>query len=247
MRLLPTAILAWLLFGAIGTLAAVLAVLNTARGEYLTAVAALGASAFCYGLIIPLVKVVRGKVTPRGDVDDAGTTIRPDRGIDIPVQVSLLGLVVASVLIAVLAPLGKLAIPVPPFMRLSLPFMSVLIVLMGGPMLWRYMSRGSTKYLRLTPNGYELAQGWGSASGDWVQVQDVADEAPGQKAPTPGAVVFVMSDDSAHTLAAGGITPDGVALRQLVRFYWEHPESRGELTDGRALKRLADERFDAPS
>jgi hypothetical protein len=56
-----------------------------------------------------------------------------------------------------------------------------------------------------------------------------------------------MADDSAPTIAAGAITPDGTALRELVRFYWEHPESRGELTDGRALKRLADERFDAPS
>jgi uncharacterized integral membrane protein len=48
------------------------------------------------------------------EFDDAGTTIRPDRGIDIPVLVSLFGLVVAGALIAVLAPLGKLDIPVPP-------------------------------------------------------------------------------------------------------------------------------------
>jgi hypothetical protein len=62
-----------------------------------------------------------------------------------------------------------------------------------------------------------------------------------------GAVVFVMSDDSAPTIAARSMTPDGEALRELARFYWEHPGSRGELTDGRAPKRLADERFDAPS
>lgn len=236
---LHTAILGWLLFGAIGTLAAVLTVVNVVRGEYLTAVVALGGCAFCYGLIFPLAKVVRGEVTPRVEVDDGGTTFRPDRGIDIPVQMSLLGLVVAGALIAVLAPSGRLAIPVPPFMRWSLPLMSALIVMMGAPMLWRNLRRGSTKYLRLTPNGFELAQGWRAACGDWEQVQDVADEAPGQQAPTPGAVVFVMSDDSAHTLAAGGITPDGEAMRELAQFYWEHPESRGELTDGRAVKRLA--------
>src|SRR5882762_5563399 len=101
---LHTAILGWLVFGAIGTLAAVLAVLNLVRGEYLTAVVALGGSAFCYGMIIPLAKVVRGNVTPRGEVDDAGTTFRPDRGIDLPVHVSLLGLVVASALISVMVP-----------------------------------------------------------------------------------------------------------------------------------------------
>jgi hypothetical protein len=244
---LPTAILAWLFLGPIGTLAAILAVLNVVRGEYLTAVVALGGCAFCYGLIFPVPKVLRGKVTPRAEVDDAGTTFRPDRGIDIPVQVSLLGLVVASVLISVLAPSGRLAIPVPPVMRYSLPFMSAVIVVAGAPMLWRNVSRRSTKYLRLTPQGFELSEGLRSASGDWAQIEDITDQVPGQQAPSPGTVVFVMADDSAPTIAAGAITPDGTALRELVRFYWKHPESRGELTDGRAPKRLADERFDAPS
>jgi hypothetical protein len=63
-----TAILAWLLFGTIGTVAAILAVRSVVRGEYLTAVAALGAAAFCYGLISPLAKIVRRKVTPRVEV-----------------------------------------------------------------------------------------------------------------------------------------------------------------------------------
>jgi hypothetical protein len=35
------------------------------------------------------------------------------------------------------------------------------------------------------------------------------------------------------------MTPDGSAMRELVRFYWQHPESRDELTDESALKRLA--------
>jgi hypothetical protein len=47
-----------------------------------------------------------------------------------------------------------------------------------------------------------------------------------------------MADDSAHTLAASAMTPDGAALRELVRFYWQHADSRDELTDGRVLKRL---------
>jgi len=78
-------------------------------------------------------------------------------------------------------------------------------------------------------------------------VEDVTDEAPGQTAPTPNAIVMVMADGSAPTMAAASCTPDGVALRQLVRFYWQHPDNRGELTDGRALKRVADERFEAGS
>jgi hypothetical protein len=150
-------------------------------------------------------------------------------------------------MITVLVPAGRLAIPVPPFMRYSLPFVCAAIAVTGVPMVWRNFRRGGIKFLRLTPNGFELSEGWRSAAGDWAEVEDVADEAPGQQAPTRGAVVFVMADDSAPTIAAGAITPDGTALRELVRFYWEHPESRGELTDGRALKRLADRHFDAPS
>ena len=239
MKLFPTAILAWLIFGAIGILCVVLVVRSLVRGAPLTAVAAFGAAAFCFGMITPLVKVVREKVHPIGEFDGEGTTFKPDRGIDIPVLVSLSGLVVASGMITVLAPPGKLDIPIPPFMRYSLPFMCGVLLLTGVPLLWRNLRRGCTKYLRLTPDGFELAQGWHSQSGDWEQVKDVTDEAPGQQASTSGNVVFVMSDDSAPTIAAGAITPEGAALRELVRFYWQHPESRGELTDGRAVKRLA--------
>jgi hypothetical protein len=213
----------------------------------LTAVVTLGASSFCFGLIIPLLKIVPGTVMPRVEFDDAGTTIRPDHGIVIPVLVSVFGLVVASALIAVLAPPGKLDIPVPPATRFSLPFVSAVIVLTGAPRLWRKLRRGSTKYMRLMRGGFELAQGWLSQSGDWAEVGDVTDEAPAQTAPTPNAIVMVMADGSTPTMAAASCTPDGVAPRQLVRFYWQHPDTRGELTDGRTLKRLADERFRAGS
>ncbi|MBE1549907.1 hypothetical protein GGC64_003947 [Mycobacterium sp. OAS707] len=236
---MSTAILAWLFFGTIGTVAAFLAVRSLVRGEYPSAVVALGGCAFCYGLIFPVAKAVRGTVTPRVEVDDAGTTFRPDRVIDTSIQVSLAGAVVACALIVVLVPLGKLDIPVPPFMRYSLPFVSAVLVAMGAPMLWRNVSRGSTKYLRVTPAGFELSEGFRSNSGGWEQVHDVTDEEPSKQAPTPNAIVFVMSDESTATIAAGGMTPYGAALRELVRFYWQHPESRGELTDGRALKRLA--------
>ncbi len=244
MKVLPIAILSGLFCGTLGTLGAIWAVLNFVRGEFLTAVVTLGVSAFCFGLIIPFVKIVPGKVTPRGEFDGAGITVRPDRGIDIPIQISLLGLVVASALIAIFLPPGKLDIPVPPAMRFSLPFVSAVIAVTGAPMLWRNLRRGSTKYLRLTPDGFEIVQGWRPQSGDWAQVVDVTDAAPDQSAPTPSAIVVVMSDGSAPSLAAASSTPDGRALRELVRFYWQHPERRGELTDGQALQRLTDERFE---
>src|SRR5690242_16006738 len=82
-------------------------------------------------------------------------------------------------------------------MRYSIPFTSGVVVVMGVPLVWRNLRRGCTKFLRLTPNGFELEQRGHSQSGDWHQVRDVTEDVPGQQDPTPSAVVFVMSDDSA--------------------------------------------------
>lgn len=247
MKLLRLAILCALLFGPLGMLSAVWAVVSIGRGEYLTAVVLLGFAIFCLGFIIPFAKTVPGRVSPGGEYDDAGTTIRPDRGIDVPIQVSLLGLVVAGGLFAIFAPLGKLDIPVPEQMRLYLPFVGGVAAVAGAPISWRTLRRGSSKYLRLTPDGLAIVQGWRPQSGDWAQVADVTDVAPSQSAPTSSAVVVVMSDGIALTLSAASFTPDGRDLRELVRFYWLHPDRRDELTDGRAVKRLTDGRFAAGS
>jgi hypothetical protein len=55
-----------------------------------------------------------------------------------------------------------------------------------------------------------------------------------------GSIVLLMSDGRVHSFAAGGCTPDGTALRDLVRYYWQRSEDRAELADGRAVKRLTD-------
>ena len=48
-----------------------------------------------------------------------------------------------------------------------------------------------------------------------------------------------MSDDAAFTLTALAYTPDGQPCVNWFAFYWQHPEARDELTDGRAAKQLA--------
>ncbi|SEH47589.1 hypothetical protein SAMN04489835_0241 [Mycolicibacterium rutilum] len=247
MKTVPIAILCALLFGPLGILAAIWAVLSVGRGEFLAAVVSLGFAMFCLGLIVPFAKVVRKKISPVGEFDGEGTTIRPDRGIDLPIQISVLGLTVAGALFAIFGPLGMVDIPVPVQMRYAIPFVSAAIAMMGAPILWRTLRRGSLQYLRLTPDGFVIVQGWRPRSGDWAQVANVTDMAPGQSAQTPSAVVLVMSDGSAPTLPGASFTPEGRDLRKLVRFYWMHADRRDELTDGRALRRLADGRFSADS
>jgi hypothetical protein len=229
-----------LFIGALGVFCSVVMVVQVTRGEVPSAAVALGGATFCLGPVIPLFRTVPGRVTPRIRVDGEGTVFRPDPGIDIPMQAAVVGAVVACVLIIILLPAGKLAIPVPPHMRYSLPFMAGVLAVTGIPMVYRNLLRGSMSYLRLTPTGFELAQDWQPQRGEWASVTDVSAEVPGQKTSTPSTIAFLMTDDSTPWMAAGTLTPEGSALRDLVRFYWQHPEARDELTDGRAALRLTE-------
>lgn len=163
----------------------------------------------------------------------------PIRAAD-PLQIALLGLTIASGLSAIFVPIGLVDIPVPEQMRYALPFVAAAAALMGAPIMWRTLRRGSFLYLRLTPKGFIYVNGWRPQRGDWVHIVDVAETAPAQTAPTPNTIVMVMSDDCTITMPGASFTPDGRQLRQWVRFYWLHPDLREELTDGRALTRLTD-------
>ncbi|AHC27901.1 MULTISPECIES: hypothetical protein [Mycobacteriaceae] len=240
MKLVPLAILCGVLFGPLGALCIVWAVINIGHGELLTALTAIGFAMFSFGFIAPFVKTVPGKVAPRGEFDDAGTTVRPDRGVDVSLQIALLGLTIASGLTAALVPLGLVEIPVPEQLRYALPFVAAVVALMGAPIVWRTLRRGSLKYLRLTPSGFMVAQGSRPQSGDWKQVVDITGTPPNQNAPTADAIAMVMSDDSVISMPGASFTPEGKQLREWVRFYWLHPDLREELTDERALKRLAE-------
>ncbi len=81
-------------------------VLFVLRGEFLNVVVALGVSVFCFGFILLLRKVVPGNIAPRAEFDDEGTTFRPDRGVEIPIQIALVGAVLASAVYMIFAPPG---------------------------------------------------------------------------------------------------------------------------------------------
>ncbi|WP_143817323.1 hypothetical protein [Mycolicibacterium sp. 018/SC-01/001] len=233
-------IFAGLWLGGMGLFILIVGIHYLSRGEVPSAFVALCGAAFCFGFAAPQVKVVAGRVIPRIQSDSSGTLFRPDRGIELPMQAALGGGVLACLLILILLPMGRLAIPVPPNMRYSLPFMAAVISASGLPILWRNIRRGSVSHLRLTAEGFEILQGWRPRCADWDSVKDIGSEVPNRKAQTPSTIVFILSDDSVQTFTASAYTPDGTALKELVRFYWQHPEARDELTDGRASQRLLD-------
>jgi hypothetical protein len=231
-------VFAGLWVGSLGIFGFVVGLHYLVRGELPSAFVAFGATVFCAGFVIPTFKVAPGRVLPRIESDSTGTMFRPDRGVEIPMQVAMAGALVSCALILILLPAGRLAIPVPPNMRWALPFTAAVMVVAIPPMLWRNIKRGSASYLRLTDRGFEFAQGWQPRSADWTSVRDIASEVPDQKAQTPGAIVFVLDDGTTMSFTATAYTPGGGALRELVHYYWEHPDSRGELTDNRVRDRL---------
>ncbi len=236
----------------IGILCVVWTAITLARGEFLTAIVVFGFAVSCVGLAATLIRVRLGRVAPRGTFDAAGTTIRPDRGVEVLAQTMSLAAVVSMGLFAIFAPVGKLDIPMPAarhFYLVYLPFVAAAGAVTGALIMWRaYRRGGPTSYLRLTPEGFEFTEGlWSSVGhGGWGEVNEVTDRQPDSRPPPRSAIVMVMSDGQNHTLpTADAYTRGGEALRQMVRFYWQHPEDRAELTDGRALARLSSNDFKA--
>ncbi|ORA35479.1 hypothetical protein BST20_17990 [Mycobacterium branderi] len=213
------------------------------NGEYLSAIMALGLAACCCAIFGIWLTV--GNPVPRGTFDSAGTTIRPDRRIELlMITVTLTG-IFGMGMFGALQLTGKLDIPIRrdayPLLAASLGAGAVILLLWLG---W-VIKRGGNSYLRLTVDGFEFASGFRSPKGKWHKVVAVTDEVP-DKPKVWSPLVMVMADGTFRTLeAAGTYTPGGRALREMVRFYWQHPDYRFELTDGRALERLRNEEFEA--
>ncbi|MED5815003.1 hypothetical protein VST63_21805 [Mycolicibacterium sp. 050232] len=98
--------------------------------------------------------------------------------------------------------------------------------------------QGSLSYLSLTPEGFEFSTLREPKTGKWDEVENIADKLPDEERFWNPMVVTLAGGETLLMEAPGIYTPKGTALVDLVRFYWQHPELRDELTDGRAVERL---------
>ncbi|WP_131823435.1 hypothetical protein [Mycobacterium syngnathidarum] len=104
---------------------------------------------------------------------------------------------------------------------------------------WIKMFRqGSLSYLFLSPQGFEFSTLREPKTGKWDEVDSVADKLPNEERFWNPMVVTMAGGQTLLMEAPGTYTPKGTALVELVRFYWQHPDRRDELTDGRAVERL---------
>lgn len=212
------------------------AIFTLAHGEYLTTLVALGSGAFWFlGL---LTWIMLPTAVAWGTSDITGTTIRIDKRIE---AVVLSGVVTGTVALGLLAGLGaagKLEIPLPPEIgrMYALVFTGPAVVCLLLVIVT--LKRPGISRIRLTPSGFEFSEVFSTKGGAWSQVADITNVVPeGTAARSP--LVFVMADGKARVIKDSALfTPDGRALLEFVRFYWQHPQNRGELTNDQAPERL---------
>ncbi|MCH9734609.1 MAG: hypothetical protein K0U78_08655 [Actinomycetia bacterium] len=213
------------------------------RGSYVTALVCLLVSIWGFGSCLYLLLTRYGTAKPRIDVDAEGTRLRPPKVTDTVHVIAAYAVFIAAALYLILAPLGMLDYvasgPTRGMFLAGCAYLAVRGVNTAYLML-KYRGGG---HLRLDPAGFEVWSGqWGSLQrGTWDAVEQILDHRLKGFKPTNEVIVFVLPQGRSAMLIADAITPNSRALREWVRFYWQHPECRGELVDGRAVRRLDEE------
>lgn len=223
-------------------------------GRYVTSVVALSFAAWWFNAL--RAPFAMATATPECSYNATGTVLRPDQRIE---QISRLTFLLG---IPTCAAMGLLGIydmvqqgisplhisdgdnPVEVIGRLyKLTFGVCTFVLIR---FWYTLRKTGIGWIRLSADGYQFLDGLKTGSGRWTEVAAVTDQQDGARF-TP--LVFKSTDGQVASIESSAMYagPDGRPLYELVRYYWQHPESRGELTNGQALERFTRYRGDAAS
>ena len=166
--------------------------------------------------------------------------VRPDRRVDNLLMASTFGAFLGMACYAVFAPLDMIAIRVPRNDVRYFVLGCAAATLVGVFSVLQIIRRRGTSYVCMILVGLELGNTVNSAKQTWDEVTDIADRAQNARRPS-GTTYITTADGRTRVVPTDWYTPGGHALRELVRFYWKHPEDREELVDGRALRRLETE------
>ncbi|WP_149481453.1 hypothetical protein [Mycolicibacterium sp. P1-18] len=213
------------------------AAVSLGRSDYATVLVSLGAAIFTLGFAAFLVIVASGKVTPRVTLQQSGLLIRPDRRVDALLTTSTFAAFLTMALYAVLAPLDMVDIPAPRGNHWYSVIACAAGALAGLVSIRQICKRRGVSYLFLTVDELEIGSATSSAKRSWNEVTDVSDR-PRNSGRSTGTTYVITNDGRSRTLPTDWYTPGGLALRDLVRLYLHHPESRSELADDRGLERL---------
>ncbi len=229
-----------------GAFVAVWAVIWLTRGSYLTAALCIGSSLLLFSLVFFVAYSLSGAARPRGEFGSEGTKVRPQKYADLIFITGLAIGVIAAASYLIFSYFEMLDfVPTGTVTRRLIPAGCIFYVIYGTPVLYRMFKYRAGSHLRLDQHGFEVWDGqWNSFKrGKWENVEQILDHPPKGKSSFNAVIVFALPKGHSAKLASGTITANSHALREWVRFYWQHPECRDELTDGRALQRLDDEKF----
>lgn len=215
------------------------------RGSYLTAALCLGASLLLFSLLFHLAYPLSGRAHPRGEHGPEGTIVRPQRYADLIFGIGLLIGVLTAVLFLIFSQFDMVDFIPSNAALVFMPAGCIFYVIYGAPTLYRIFKYQDGKHLRMDPRGFEVWDSqWNSfARGTWEDVEQILDHPLKGKTSFTEVIVFVLPKNRSAKLGSGTITANSYALREWVRFYWQHPEYRGELVDSRGLRRLEEEKL----
>jgi hypothetical protein len=175
--------------------------------------------------------------------NSTGTTVRVNPAIAWFYAIALLGGVIGSscYLFFVSRGVADLPFAAPGGGRVNRFLMISLLVLSVTGLIALLRTR-EPGYLRVGVDGIEHADMFRTRSARWEDVVEVTDKA-NKRARNP--IVFEVKGAKPVVVPnADRYGDSGAALYWMTRHYWQHPESRDELVDGRALDRLRREQFD---
>jgi hypothetical protein len=178
--------------------------------------------------------------------DSDGTTLRPDRRLERVGQLMLIVGIPVAAAFGILALRGDLVVPGPqdpagvgPTLIRNYGYAFGICTFVLLIYWWRMRRNGGMGRVRLTVDGFEFLDGLQSAEGHWSEVTAVTNDLPDLvHARTPLGIV--MGDGRKAVIRSSSMYagPDGRALYELVRYYWQHPDSRVELTNDGAIDRF---------
>ncbi|MCB0926459.1 MAG: hypothetical protein U0R77_06320 [Mycolicibacterium insubricum] len=183
-----------------------------------------------------------GLAGPVVESDGTATVVCPDRLLLVTMQVAMGSMVAGAAFTLMFGFAGMLYLPDSFQGDGRLLYAAGFVLVVGGIGLWKRFANGNgAVQLRLAPDGFDFFDGTKTGSGTWEQAVGVRDRVPGTR-PRDNFLDCVADGRRPAAGHAGAQFAGGDArpLRNLVRYYRDRPESRGELTDGRAVDRLCD-------
>lgn len=208
------------------------------RSQFPSALVSFGFAVFALSFVALLVVVARRTVQPRPGTDNGGLLIRPDVRVDCLLIGATAGAFLAMLAYAIFAPMDLIDIAVPRNDEKYYVVACAMAVVVGMFTVKQIVVRRGASYLRLTEDGLEMGNTMTSAVRLWTAVTDISDR-PEKADHATGATYVRTADGRTRDVPSDWYTPGGAALREFIRFYWQHPEARDELADRRSVERFA--------